>query len=181
MCPIHNKEKKYRQSELVRRREKLIKLAIAWTHDADLSEDLVQETLLKALATVHTLRDVDVIEVWVVRILRNCWWDYLRRKKTREGACLVETEDNDIQLNEFHQQDIVRKVRYIVSTLPTKQREVLALSDFAGFNYAEIASIVDIPVGTVMSRLFTARKKLRESILRSDTGLQRVTALRCVK
>ena len=69
---------------------------------------------------------------------------------------------------------IVDRVRSSVASLPMNLREVVTLADFAGFSYADIASIVDIPVGTVMSRLHRARQTLKEQLLdiTSDEGIQ---------
>ena len=65
----------------------------------------------------------------------------------------------------YQQSQIVGRVRASVERLPMPLREVVTLADFAGFSYAEIAEIVDIPIGTVMSRLFRARQNLKEQLL----------------
>ena len=66
------------------------------------------------------------------------------------------------------QQDIVSRVRAMIATLPVGQRQVITLVDLAGFSYIEIANILDIPVGTVMSRISRARNALRKKLADYD-------------
>jgi len=65
----------------------------------------------------------------------------------------------------YQQSQIVKRVRASIEQLPQPLREVVTLADLAGFSYAEIAQIVDVPIGTVMSRLFRARKNLKDQLL----------------
>ena len=69
------------------------------------------------------------------------------------------------QHDAYQQIQIVDRVRDAIARLPMSLREVVTLADFAGHSYAEIAEIVEIPIGTVMSRLFRARKNLKEQLL----------------
>lgn len=74
-------------------------------------------------------------------------------------------EEQKDQPDSYQQAQIVKRVRSAIEQLPLPLREVVTLSDFAGFSYAEIAEITDIPIGTVMSRLFRARQNLKQQLL----------------
>ena len=68
----------------------------------------------------------------------------------------------------WERQDIVDRVRQMISRLPNGQRQVITLVDLAGFTYAEIAEILDLPIGTVMSRICRARQSLRDALADYD-------------
>ena len=70
----------------------------------------------------------------------------------------------------------MKRVRASVEQLPMALREVVTLADFAGFSYAEIAEIIEVPIGTVMSRLFRARQNLKEQLL--DFGSDELSELK---
>jgi RNA polymerase sigma-70 factor (ECF subfamily) len=153
------------KSEFAARRNKLYRIAYSWCHDAALSDDLVQEAIYKAIKNSSSLRDVTTMDTWLYRILYNCWQDYLRVKG--RNVEFFETHD-DKQLghtDNYQQSQIIKRVRASVEKLPLPLREVVTLADFAGFSYAEIAEITGVPIGTVMSRLFRARKNLKEQLL----------------
>ena len=151
--------------EFAARRNKLYRIAYSWCHDPALADDLVQDTIYKAIKNAAKLRDIKTIDAWLYRILYNCWQDFLRVKG--RNVEFVETHDEEQidQAGNYQQSQIVMRVRAAVELLPTSLREVVTLSDFAGFSYAEIAEITDIPIGTVMSRLFRARQNLKKQLL----------------
>ena len=145
-------------------RNKLYRAAYSWCHDRAIAEDLMQETLLKALSSKSSLQEPRFLDTWLYRILINSWHDYLRKQKE-----FVEFEESqfsskdDIE-GDYQRGEIVTRVRVAVSNLPLALREVISLADLAGFKYQQIADILDIPVGTVMSRLFRARKNLQQAL-----------------
>lgn len=151
--------------EFASRRTKLYRIAYSWCHSASLADDLVQETMLKAIKNINSLREQSTLDTWLYRILINNWHDYLRvQGRNVELTDVVDEVSND-QSESYQQTQIVARVRSSVSKLPMQLREVVTLADFAGFSYAEIADIADIPIGTVMSRLYRARQKLKEQLL----------------
>ena len=156
------------RGELEKRRSLLYKIAYSWCHNPALADDLVQETMLKALKKARQLKNTEAVNGWLTKILANCWYDYLRR--TRETVDLDslpyedETTDGDIH----EKQDIVARVRAMIAELPLGQRQVITLVDLAGFSYIEIADILDIPVGTVMSRISRGRNTLRTKLADYD-------------
>ena len=140
----------------------------------------MQETIYKAIKNASSLRDVATLDSWIYRILYNCWQDYLRVKD--RNVEFVEMHDNNQadQSDNYQQSQIVKRVRASVEKLPLPLREVVTLADFAGLSYAQIAEITDVPVGTVMSRLFRARQNLKQQLLalgaddKSEFKLRRV-------
>lgn len=153
------------KAEFAARRNKLYRIAYSWCHDAALADDLAQEAIFKAIKNAASLRDVGTIDTWLYRILFNCWQDYLRVKGRNVEFVEIHDEAQSEHVDSYQQSQIVRRVRSSIEQLPTSLREVVTLSDFAGFSYAEIAEIIDVPIGTVMSRLYRARQALKQQLL----------------
>lgn len=157
------------EQQLAESRCRLLRLAQAWCRNRQLAEDLVQETLAKALERHQQLRDEAALPAWLASILANCWHDHLRR--SREHADIDELAEDDLGFAEncpeddCLQNEVVRRVRAAIATLPAGQREVITLVDLEEFSYAEVAAILAIPIGTVMSRLSRARASLREKLV----------------
>ena len=145
-------------------RPRLHRLAYAWCHDAALADDLAQETLIKALARSDQLRDAQALEGWLFSVLNNCWRDHLRARRD-----FVDVDDLDAAIvdespspeQRYASRQTVQRVRQAIAALPLGQRQVITLVDIEECSYAAVASILDIPVGTVMSRLARARQALK--------------------
>lgn len=149
-------------------RKRLWRLAYSWSHNRALSDDLVQDTLAKALVKHKQLRDPELLNSWLCTILANCWHDHLRQRKN--ATPLDDVAEADLSVDDNSPEDgcfqnqIVRRVRLAVAQLPIGQREVVTLVDLEECSYGEVASILDIPIGTVMSRLSRARFALKEAL-----------------
>jgi RNA polymerase sigma-70 factor (ECF subfamily) len=145
----------------------LYRIAYAWCHDAALADDLVQETLSKAWVRRAQLRDEAALKAWMVSIMNHCWLDHLRGRRdfddVEDWQDVLEsgTESPEACCN---REQVIACVRAAVARLPLGQRQVLTLVDLEEFGYAEVAGILDIPVGTVMSRLSRARASLKSSL-----------------
>jgi RNA polymerase sigma-70 factor (ECF subfamily) len=146
-------------------RPRLFRLAYSWNHQRELADDLVQDTLAKALKNENQLSDLKGFDSWVFKILINNWRNHLSRTRVMENI-------DDFVLSEEHspeslheQQWIIASVQEAVATLPQGQRQILMLVDLEGLSYMEVASIFEIPIGTVMSRICRARKKLAKMLL----------------
>jgi len=153
------------RQEFADRRNKLYRVAYSWCHNVSLADDLVQETMLKALKNADSLRNQATLDTWMYRILLNNWHDYLRVQGRNVELYDVSDDKQQEHTDNYQQSQIVGRVRSSIERLPMSLREVITLADFAGFSYAEIAEIVDIPIGTVMSRLYRARQNLKEQLL----------------
>jgi RNA polymerase sigma-70 factor (ECF subfamily) len=163
-------------------RASLLRVACSWCNDMALADDLVQEALTLALKKQHQLRELDKFESWMFTILNNCWRGHLRKQReTVDIDDIVVYEPRETE-GEMLEMQIVDKVRLAISTLPNGQSQVVTLVDLQGFSYAEVAEILNIPVGTVMSRLNRARQALKEQLLSLKHELNiNDTKLRSVK
>ena len=146
---------------LERARPRLYRIAYAWTRHPELADDLTQDVLYRALQKRHQLRDIEALDAWLVRILHGCWCDLLRKRYP--DAELDEVVDDPANgPDRMHSsRELVQNVRNAVSSLPVGQRTVLTLVDLEGFSYQTVAELLDLPIGTVMSRLCRARRQLK--------------------
>jgi RNA polymerase sigma factor (sigma-70 family) len=133
-------------------------------NEAD-AEDVVQDAYVRALRFFSSLRGEDA-RAWLFTIVRNTWYGRFPRR-AGSPVMTVADEDADDQADagldpeaRLIQQQTVEQVRRALETLPTDFREVLVLRELEGLSYKEIAAIVGIPLGTVMSRLARARERL---------------------
>jgi RNA polymerase sigma-70 factor (ECF subfamily) len=149
-------------------RPRLHRLAYAWCHDAALADDLVQDTLAKALTRSEQLRDEQALESWLFSILNNCWRDHLRaRRDFLDVSELDETVYSEEPGPEQHyaSRQTIQRVRQAIARLPIGQRQVITLVDIEECSYADVARILDVPVGTIMSRLSRARQALKQHLM----------------
>lgn len=150
---------------------RLHRLALSWCHNRALAEDLAQEALSKAIAKSSQLRDLESLESWLFGILSNCLNDHYRRYK--ESLDIDEIEEKHLMSegtpeDEYQQSQMVVRVRRAIAKLPVGQRQVVTLVDLEEMSYMDVANILEIPVGTVMSRLCRARQALKEILLETQ-------------
>jgi RNA polymerase sigma-70 factor, ECF subfamily len=136
-------------------------------NDAD-AEDVVQDAYVRALRFFSSLRGEDA-RAWLLTIVRNTWYGRFPRRAGSGVMMTVADEAADNRADaspdpeaQVIQQQTVEQVRRALETLPTDFREVLVLRELEGLSYKEIAAIVGIPIGTVMSRLARARERLAD-------------------
>lgn len=152
-------------------------MALAWTGDHATADDLVQETLMKALQKRTQLRERDKLNAWLFRILANCWREQLRSERPH-----LPLEDDQVVTwrcpeKDHQEQEIVARVRQGIARLAPNYRQALTLVDLEGMSYAEAADVLEVPIGTVMSRLSRARGQLR-SLLGDMDGARSAAARR---
>lgn len=132
-------------------------------HDAD---DLVQQTCERVLTTAAMPADGGRLDAWLFRIMRNLFIDGYRRKQPTVplDVDMAETLAGiDGRITSQARLDL-QKVQAFIATLPEEQRSVLVLVCLEGLRYREVAEIMDMPIGTVMSRLARARASLMEAL-----------------
>jgi RNA polymerase sigma-70 factor (ECF subfamily) len=156
-------------------RPRLYRLAYAWCHDAHLADDLAQDALAKALSRRGQLREEEALESWLFSILNNCWRDYLRAR--REFADVDELDEVILSPEAgpdrlYASRQTTARVRDAIAALPMAQRQVITLVDIEECSYAEVAKVLDVPVGTVMSRLSRARQALKARLLAEEAVCQ---------
>ncbi len=159
------------KNALEQSRARLYRMAYAWCHNRALADDLVQETLTKAMQKSSQLRDPKARDAWLFSILTNCYRDHFRRQRDMDDIDEIELLHESTPETENSQLEIVRKVRATIARLPEGQRQVITLVDLEGFSYVEVATTLDIPIGTVMSRLCRARDAMLR-LLASEFGNQ---------
>ena len=169
-------------------RDALYRLAFAWCHDAALADDLVQETLLRALDRAEQLREPERLKGWLCSILANALRDHYRRQRAFENVDdLDETvfADDSTPENASEREQLAARVRAEVARLPMGQRLVVTLVDLQGCTYAEVSEVLSVPIGTVMSRLCRARSALKTRLLdaapdslRSDNSGRKVRVVK---
>lgn len=155
------------QRELLAFVPRLRRFAYALTGSQSDGDDLVQATCERALRNAQSFREGTRMDSWLYRIAQNFWIDECRKKKQRG-----ETIDPDkIDLSDEgsgaalpQNRMILARVREAMGHLPEEQRLVLTLVAIEGQSYRETSSILDIPIGTVMSRLARARANLTEML-----------------
>ena len=141
-------------------------------HDSNDAEDLVQETYLKALRSFALFQPGTNFRAWIFRNLRNNFLSSCSKLERRMTVAMDSEEDGPelavdtetpetILMNRFNSQLVQRAI----DNLPVHYREAMLLCEVEEMSYQEIAEILTIPIGTVMSRLARARKAVRESLL----------------
>lgn len=138
----------------------LRRYALGLTGDRDMADDLVQDTLERAVARRQSWRATGPVQAWLFRILLNRYRDTLRRRP----AHLVAVEDLPVEPARPGGQEghmALAEVKAAIDALPPDQRAALLLVTVEGMSFDEAAQLLDIPVGTLMSRLGRARETLR--------------------
>ncbi|WP_244491382.1 RNA polymerase sigma factor [Bosea sp. Root381] len=141
--------------------ERLFSYARRLSGSRDAAADLLQSCALKALSVAPPAEETR-IRAWLFAILRNIWIDEYRRSQV--SAELGPNEPDDGRWRYDNRLIAEITVRQAFDRLEPPHREILELIELAGFRYAEAAEILDVPVGTVMSRLSRARLSLLEAI-----------------
>lgn len=159
----------------------LRRYARALLRDATAADDLVQDCLERAIGRWSQRRQDCDVRPWLFAILHNLAVNRLKQKARRGPHVPIEDVDDSLlaraaaQEQPLHEADILRAL----SRLPEDQRAVLLLVSVEELSYAEAASALDIPIGTVMSRLSRARDRLHRVLQEGDQPV--VTHLRSVK
>jgi RNA polymerase sigma-70 factor, ECF subfamily len=160
--------------------DRLYRTALRLTRERTRAEDLVQDVMYKAWRSFHTFQEGTSARAWLHKILMNTYFD-VYRKQTREPE-LVDVDDvgefylydkvaarSDLAQSgnpEFHLLDQMMdaEVRESLESLPPQFRAAVILADLEGFSYKEMAEILGVPVGTVMSRLSRGRHLLQKQL-----------------
>lgn len=155
---------------------RLRRYAIALMRDRTAADDLVQDCVVRALDRLHLWRDGSNMRTWLFTIMHNLHANEMRRRsRMRDGTPI----DPDLpERGEPAGQEHVVELRQLavaLARLPEAQSEILLLVALEGLTYAETASVLGVPVGTVMSRVSRAREGLRRILAGgADTQLRRV-------
>ena len=151
------------RDELVKWIPNLRAFALSLTQSAQHSDDLVQDTLVKALANLDKFEMGTNLRAWLFTILRNSFYNEIRYKKYHQTASLDEVDPGAMDLRATQEKYIeFQDVLKSLSRLVPEQREAIILIAAEGLSYEEAATICKCPVGTVKSRLSRARRRLED-------------------
>ncbi len=153
--------------------------ALRMTRNPADAEDLVQEAMMRAYRAFHTFEPGTNLKAWLFRILTNAYINIYRKRQrepqkvssdeVEEFDLYQELKDHDPQFQETPESIVLdglvdSDILEAIEDLPEQFRLAVVLSDVEGFSYAEMAEIMDVPMGTVMSRLHRGRKALQKRL-----------------
>jgi RNA polymerase sigma-70 factor (ECF subfamily) len=162
--------------------------ALRMTRNPADAEDLVQETMLRAYRSFDRFEPGTNLKAWLFRILTNAYINVYRKRQrepqkvsqedVEDFDLYQELKDHDPQFSETPESIVLGNlvdsdITDAIDDLPEQFRLAVVLSDIEGFTYAEMAEIMDVPMGTVMSRLHRGRKALQKRLwdLARDRGI----------
>ncbi len=142
---------------------RLRRYARALTRDINAADDLVQDCLTRALSKVHLWQKGTDLRAWLFTILHNQYVNHVRRA-VREGAAVGLSDSEPLLTSAPNQSKRLelRDLERAIARLPEEQRSVLLLVGLEGMRYEEVAQVLDVPVGTIRSRLSRGREMLRQ-------------------
>ena len=148
----------------------------AWSLTRDLpdADDLLQTSCTRALSRADQWQKGTRLDAWMYRLMRNIWIDETRKRTVRVGQGVENAADSDTLLTIGDSETIAYATQVLaqIALLPEGFSSVLLLIAVEGHSYAETAEILDIPIGTVMSRLSSARQKLKVALADTKGALQ---------
>ena len=154
-------------TQLVALLPNLRRFALSLTRSRDSADDLVQVTCEKAISARATFEEGTRLDAWLFRIMRNAWIDLIRRNKT-QGETIEIGEHPEVLTTDgiaiIDSTLMLKAVGGLIDKLPVEQREVLLLVCVEDLSYKQAAEVLDVPIGTVMSRLARARGTISKAM-----------------
>lgn len=170
---------------IVRHQRKVYAVALGIVKDRDLAWDVTQETFVRVHRGLRDFQGSSSFSTWVLRIATHLAIDAVRRERTAAKEELEEVRESDLQgggegilatalgtdpRENALRRELLGKIQEALAQLPEKHRTILVLREVEGLSYEELAGRLGLHKGTVMSRLFHARKKM-QALLRGYAGL----------
>lgn len=182
MLGLFSSQKRQREAferEALPHLDALHSYALHLSRDPADAEDLVQETYIKALANFASYQQGTNCRAWLFRILTNTYFNLRRSRRRQNPVDFDNSPDVELQAAENAQDQgiyrpidaqlldgvVSRHVTEALDSLPPEFRSVLLLADLHDFSYKEIADVLECPVGTVMSRLYRARRAMQKKLI----------------
>ncbi len=142
------------------------------------ADDLVQDTLEKAWAKSSLWQGVGDMRAWLLSIMHNVHVDAIRRPRLMTKVVEAQEDSQEVSNAPAHEDRlVVRDLQAVLNLLPLEQKEVVLLVALENMSYAEVAITLDIPIGTVMSRLSRGRERLR-LLMGAGDQTQRLKSIR---
>jgi len=143
-------------------------LGFLGSHDAAM--DVSQEAFIRAYRSFDKYDSKKNFFTWYYKILRNLCLNFIRDNKNRKEEFFLESRKDVVSRNNpgqnLEEKEELEMLHDAINQLETEDREIIILREFEGYSYEEISEMLNLPAGTVMSRLFYARKKLAENLKR---------------
>jgi RNA polymerase sigma-70 factor, ECF subfamily len=164
------------EEEALGHADQLYRIALRLSGSSQTAEELVQETYLRALRSWRSYRPGTNLAAWLATILRNIYLDEARRRSRRPATEPLDDESEYFLYDQLSggrvegpQEALMSKltndaILESLEDVPENFREVVVLVDIGDFSYQEAADILDVPIGTVMSRLHRARRMLKRAL-----------------
>jgi RNA polymerase sigma-70 factor (ECF subfamily) len=160
--------------ELVRRhRDRVYAVVLRLTRNADDAEDALQETFISAYRGLGGFSSRARVSTWLYRIATNRALDVINRRKASTSLDADEAPQVQASGDDYERAALRRALEQAIARLPEEFRVAVVLSDVAGLTPTEAAEVLDVPVGTMKSRVFRARAQLA-TMLREPTNLDAV-------
>lgn len=142
--------------------------AYAMVGDRMEAEDIAQDAFIKAFYSLEKLDNEYAFTSWMSRIVSNACYDHLKKASKKKSISLDENERVGPSELTIERSQTRLNIREAMQTLSPDHREVIVLRDIQGYSYQEIADILEIPVGTVKSRISIARLELKKELTRGE-------------
>jgi len=143
------------------------------TRDPSDADDVVQEAYMRAFRFSDGFHGGDS-RSWILKIVRNTCFTWLKKNRSHELVYELEEDQHEAPTSNPEELLLERADRKILkdllNDLPAAYKEIIVLRDLEGLSYKEISSVTELPIGTVMSRLARARKKLQSGAIRTPAG-----------
>lgn len=153
------------KTEMIGLLPRLRRFALSLSRSAPDADDLVQDACATALQKWHQYDPAQPLDRWMFRIIRNLWISELRKRKVRDGQGQVPAEEaTELQTGDADEALNAKQVQARVNALPGDLARPLMLVCAEGYSYREVSELLEIPVGTVMSRIHRARKLLASGL-----------------
>lgn len=159
------------KSQIIELLPRLRRFAMTLTRSAPDADDLLQEACARALQNWANYDMSQPLDRWLFRVVRNTWISEIRKRQVRQGEGLIPAEEShELQVEDGaeHRHDL-QKVKSHIAKLPGYLTQPLLLVSLEGYSYRETSELLDIPMGTVMSRIHRARQMLASAL--SDNGV----------
>jgi RNA polymerase sigma-70 factor (ECF subfamily) len=156
--------------------ERIAAVVTGLLRDRDAVEDVVQETFAKAWFRIGAFRGTSSLYTWLYRVAVNTSKDYMKGRRRRPAGALDDLAAGHLPatgappLEGLERREARLRVRAAIESLPRHYRSVLALREIEGMPYHEIAEVLGLSLGTVESRLFRARRRLKAALERTGEG-----------
>ena len=157
------------ESQVVPVRQKLYRFAFHLLGNEEDARDITQDALLKVWQQKERMTELQNMEAWCMRIVRNLALDKLKSRKYRRSEELDRAGEVPVTTTKdpheaAAQQDVMNRVHQLMGALPEKYRTIMQLRDIEGYAYQEIADILEIDLNDVKVNLHRARKTVREQL-----------------